>query len=579
MISDWFGRVKSGRFKKARTVKNYAESKGSASAPSRIMNEHNPSHPQSTQSATQASTQRKKSHINGHEMSGFENNFHHSHDFGEFRQANFPHHSNYHEQSSFDQGHIYHDRPDHENLAGHGRGSASFASDIVKLSAGLMTAGLFGLMIAFPLAGDRMVQKITQSGALSAASLSERECSRAEGILTADFTDFENVLSISPLGGITAPGEILPAPYVGINTKTNGSPFERLITPVKAPAKSEIVAIERRIIRSASGNAAGISWSIYMKPCADIIIVYDRVDELQPGLIDKVGGLTAFSEIGTPDHSAVKLSMTVDAGTLLGQANGFDVSLHDKGAEPQMMARPERYWSNSFVRAELFNLDPSLMEIISPDHTQARCALDYMRREQDREAWSGKLGDAWGIRRARGQNACRTALIDLPGTLQGAWYTNAAHNGATTKVSAIALAPDAINPDRLIFSFHGRLSSLTQDLINNGPAVAKPITENVDSDSENTPRKAEKVHDFITFERGNGAINRPFDEITDTLIYCYEDLRVKFVGPRVNGVLLLQNTRQSGEEILKIEARPEFSSCMDLPEGVSLTGNATGFFR
>lgn len=485
------------------------------------------------------------------------------------------------------------------------RPSRSLVFDLTRLMAAVFVAGLFGLMILKPTGSRSVVKQLVAANPLNAGSLSERACRQGQSILTADFTNYDNVLSISPLGGVTAPGEVLPVPYIRINTKNDGNPFTRRITPALAPATADVIAIERRLVSMVGKNGKTIfkpSWTVHMRPCADVGIVYDRLDAISPSLVDKAGGLASFSEIGGPDHIAKKTAIRVSAGMELGQGHGFDVALHDFAAEDQALARPERYRRNPYARAELFNVSPDLIASISPDHSKARCALDYLRTE-DRDAWSRKLGDAWGIRRAKGDNACRTALIDLPGTAQGAWYTDAAHNGATIKVSAIALAPDTINPDRLIFALHGKLPSLNAGMIGT-PALSLDDFDKLATDGKLLPAQVTEDEtlegsgsisslpalaetDFLTFQKGNGMVNRPFDEIRDNEIYCYENMRVNFIGPRVRGVFLLQKTdtdpvgaaARPNSGSLKIEARADFLSCDQVPSSVTLTDKATGFFR
>lgn len=462
--------------------------------------------------------------------------------------------------------------------------SASFVADLTRLGAAVFTAGLFGLMIFKPLAGPSAVKSIAANNPLGVTSLAERSCRQGDSVITADFTDFDNVLSVSPLGGVTAPGEILPVPYIRINTRNDGSPFQRMTTQVRAPANADIVAIERRLIRSGDEEKSTLrpSWTVHFKPCNAIHIAYDRLDTLDPGIIERAGGLAAFSEIGGPNHLAKEVNLRVAAGTVIGAADGFDVALHDDDADHQEMARPERYHRNPYARAELFNVSPSLIKAITPDHSRAQCALDYLYSD-DHAAWAQKLGDAWGIRRAIGENACRTALIDLKGTAQGAWYTDASHNGATTKISAIALAPDTIDPDRLIFALHGRLSSLHKNMVGT-PSFTQSLGS-AEAGEVDLEKNNSATVEFITFRKGSGTINRAFDEIRDDKVYCYDDMRVNFVGPRINGIILVQKIApvdaQSGAvaDMLSIEAKGDILSCRDLGPDVTLSEAATGFFR
>lgn len=438
----------------------------------------------------------------------------------------------------------------------------SGSGDAARLAAAFVTAALFGAAIAWPQAPGRFAERAEAFAARADGEpMASRACAMGEPALTGPFAPFDDVLSVSPLGGVTAPGEALPAPYIRINTKSGDQPFERRTTMALAPAKADIVAIERRTLRDSFGRATGPSWTVYFRSCEKISFYYDRLDRIDDALLARAGGLRAFTEFGTPDHMAVETRIRVNEGDVIGASDGFDVGLHDLAATPAPMARPERYRTDTFARAAVFDAAPSLMTAISADPMRARCAIDYLPRDEQAR-WADKLGDSWGVRRAKGDNACRTALVDLPDAAQGAWFTDAAHNAATTKVSAIALSPDAIDPDRLIFALHGRLPSLTAELI----ASAK------------TPDAAPK--DFLSFTKGEGRINTPFAEVTDGRVHCYQRLRTNFIGPLVNGVILLQRSDgATGPDLLKIEARGDVTSCVDLAEPWAFTGNETTFYR
>lgn len=440
-------------------------------------------------------------------------------------------------------------------------------ADATKLAAAFITAAIFGAAIAWPQGGAKLAERAEALAARAdGAPMASRACAIGEPAFSSHFAPIEDVLSVSPLGGVTAPGEALPAPYIRINTKSGEQPFTRRQTQALAPAKADVVALERHIVRDPYGRATGLSWTVHFRSCENISFYYDRLDRVDAALLERAGGLVAFTEFGTPDHMGLETLVRVNEGDVIGESDGFDVGLHDLNAAPAPLDRPERYRTNSFARAEVFDAAPSLVAAISPDVTRARCAIDYLP-DGMQKVWSVKLGDAWGIRKAKGENACRTALVDTPDAAQGAWFTDSAHNAATTKVSAIALSPDSIDPDRLIFALHGRLPSFTETLI---VTAKKPDAA--------TGNRAPK--DFLSFEKGEGRINTPFAEVNDGQVYCYQRLRTNFIGPLMNGVILLQREDDAGGlDLLKIEARGDVSSCIDLPEPWAFAGNETTFYR
>lgn len=434
-----------------------------------------------------------------------------------------------------------------------------------RLFAVLFTAALIGAAIAYPLAGKNAVKRAVAVAAAVETPMAQRTCSIGEPSFSGPFAAHDDVLSVSPLGGVTAPGEILPAPYIRVNTKRGETAFERRRTNALAPAKADIVALERKIDRDETGRALAQSWTVHFRSCENVKFYYDRIDQISDEILKRAGGLVGFVELGGPDHIALETAIRVNVGDSIGTADGFDVGFHDLSAAPALLERPERYSPNPYLRAAVLDAEPSLIDAITHNTAQARCPLDYLP-DGERQKWVAMLGDSWGIRRAKGDNACRTVLVDLTGTAQGVWFTDAAHNAATTKLSAIALSPDAIDPNRLIFALHGRLSSLTPEVIGLAPMMEHERTE--------------AAKDFMSFTRGEGRINAGFESVRTGGLYCYERLRANFVGPSINGVFLVE--RQSGEDgpaLLKIEARGDVFSCIDLPEPWSFTGNETTFYR
>ncbi len=432
----------------------------------------------------------------------------------------------------------------------------------VRLAAVVVAAALLGVTAYRPEMGRNAFDR---ADAGPRETLAHKSCPIGAAPLRAAFAPIDDVLSISPLGGVTAPGEPLPAPFIRINTRKGETVFERRTTTALAPARADIVAIERKIDRNAEGAATDESWTVRFKPCENISLYYDRLDAIDEAILVRAGGLAAFAELGGPDHLAIETAIRVREGDVIGTADGFDVGLYDLAAAPAIMARPERYDSNPYQHAEVLGAPASLLKAITPDLARARCALDYLPKDKA-ALWSAKLGDAWGIRSAKGENACRSALADAPGAAQGAWFTDASHNALTNKVSAIALSPDAIDPDRLIFALHGRLKSLTPGMVALAPML------------ETEREKA--AQDFLTFERGEGRINSAFDKTREGEIYCYQKLRANFVGPKINGVMLLQlSEAENGAALMKLEARADAASCIDLEEPWTFSGAETTFYR
>ena len=444
----------------------------------------------------------------------------------------------------------------------------------MRIGASLAVAGIMGLAIAQPQFGGDYARKVAQkasaiSNAVDAAPMASRACVTGKPLLNSAFAPIEDVLSVSPLGGVTAPGEVRPAPFIRINTKTlDANSLTRQDTAALAPARADIVALERHVDRDSYGRAQSTSWTVHLQICEKVRLRYSGISQLADDVLNAAGPIIEFTELGSADHIARQTQIRLREGDVIGISTGFDVALHDLRAAPVQVARPERYRINPFDRGSAIGAPSALIKAISPDQTRTRCALDLLP-EGLQGAWSALLGDAWGLRGAKGNDRCRTALLDIPNTAQGVWYTDSAHNGATSSVSAIALAPDSIDPQKQILALHGRVPSFAPDLV----AGLAPH-----ADEER--KKATKS--FLVFDTADtGAnINQPFAAIRETGVYCYEGLRAGFVGPLLDGVMLLSvRENDQGTRTIALEASGAAASCADLAKPWALSANATSFYR
>ena len=94
-----------------------------------------------------------------------------------------------------------------------------------RLAAVSVVAALMGAIILKPQAGPRYAEK---AASLKPAPqpVASKTCSAGEPVLTGAFAPIDDVLSISPLGGVTAPGEVLPAPTIRVNTRQGETVFD-----------------------------------------------------------------------------------------------------------------------------------------------------------------------------------------------------------------------------------------------------------------------------------------------------------------------------------------------------------------
>ena len=97
-----------------------------------------------------------------------------------------------------------------------------------RLAASLAACAILGTLMMRPDMGERAVDKVA-SLKPEQVSLATQPCRQGEAAFAGPFAPIDDILSVSPLGAITAPGEPLPAPYIRINTRKGDSIFLSLI--------------------------------------------------------------------------------------------------------------------------------------------------------------------------------------------------------------------------------------------------------------------------------------------------------------------------------------------------------------
>lgn len=429
-----------------------------------------------------------------------------------------------------------------------------------RLAAAVATAAVMGAVIVNPDAGRKTAERAASARA-DRLNAHERACAPGEAPLTGDFAPPADVLSVTPLGAAAAPREVPPTPYIrlfaGPREATRAAPLSAL-----APAKGEIVGLERRIVRGGGSETA--LWSVRFKPCDRIVVIYDRLERIDDAILRRAGGLQSFTEIGGPDRRGVAVRLKVGEGDFLGSARAFDVGLFDLAAPPALHADASHARDRTAF-ADADGVAPELARALAVDDARARCAIDYLDPDI-KPVWAGKLADAAGARRAKGDNSCVAAFPSAQAGIEGAWFTDSSHNARTSKVSAVALFADLIDSDRLVFSLHGRLASLTQNFL----------------DPRDLDEKARRtaLRGVVTAQARDGPINTRLDEVETNKTICYEGLRSGFDGPLIAGVFLIRvEVSIDAAALMKIEARPEASACGDLPEPWSFAGDETSFYR
>jgi hypothetical protein len=407
-----------------------------------------------------------------------------------------------------------------------------------------------GAIIANPDAGQKTAERLAIAR-VEKLSDKERACAPGEAPLTAGFAPIGNVRSLTPLGALSAPGEPPPAPHLRIFAKEG-----RL--PALAPGRVDIVAIERR------AGSAGPVWTVRMKPCDGVALVYDGLETIDEVILRRAGGEAALVEI-EKGRAALAVRIRLREGDVIGAAKAFNIGLIDLGAPAMIHASLTQGRAIAGIPEDpIGDISKPLERALALDETQARCPLDYLPADVNR-GWREKLGDASGFRIKKGESDC-AAAPPSPAGARGVWNTDSSHNARAAKVSAVILGADHIEEDRLVFSLHGRLTSLAPDLLGS-----------IDLD-EAARRQALKG--ALTAPVRDGRINPRFESVRANETYCYEDLRLGFEGPAIAGVFLLRIEQAAGAQpLMRIEAMGRAKDCISLQEPWTFGGNDTSFYR
>lgn len=392
----------------------------------------------------------------------------------------------------------------------------------------LAAATAAGLLLSAVLMNARVLTAAPKPKPMAASAYASKECAIGEAVLATGFAPQDQVLSLSPIGPPVVKGEAPPAPLLRAVARSG----ERLAA--QAPAKGEIVAVSRTDV-IADGRASA-SWSVAMIPCADHIVVYRGLETLDGKILRRLGAAAQAKGDFVRD-----VRFKVAPGDPIGVAHSVEIGLY---ASEKLTARKSAASADG---------------MLAPPEAAARCPIDNLKRTE-KPVWQALFGDAQGKRLPAAGTGCATARMAAPVAAQGLWLTDPGHGARTNKLASASLTTDIAVPDRLVFSFFGRLNSLDAAMFDGSDASV--------------------ADGYLTAMRGRERINAPFAELVPDASYCYENLRAGLDGPAMKGVVLLRlSSNAAGATILKAEAIPAVKNCESLREPWSFTGAETAFFR
>ncbi|MEL6364758.1 MAG: hypothetical protein AAFR11_07965 [Pseudomonadota bacterium] len=338
-------------------------------------------------------------------------------------------------------------------------------------------------------------------------------CNAGGATFTAEFAPISDILSLTPMGYDLETGA---HGRLGVKSRRGDHPSERRDIGAFAAADGAVV-------RVAGDPRSG--YAVDLQPCDGLLVRYEGLQRISPKL--------AAIRDGAADD------LLVSGGDRLGSGPGFNLVVADLSGAP----RYERRLGVSEARVT----------------QSAKCPLDVMPSEM-RAEFSEKLGDEWGLRKARGERSCGS--IDLSGEdAVGAWKSDASDG------MAIAFAEDAFKPGRLVMKIGGETSPIAHHMVDLPRA-------------DLWTRLSVARADFV-FEEGarRGRVNI-LPTSGNRSVHCLEGLESAAGGARIDAVALVAyGEDEDGLETLSFEMRADADRCSDLKKPWRFSAAKTEFHR
>lgn len=285
---------------------------------------------------------------------------------------------------------------------------------------------------------------------------------------TALFTVFpvptEAISGWVPLGAMNPPAHTFPTDHQYIYLKSGTGPVA-----LSAPGRITITRARATTYTTGAGNT---DYALTFMPCAEVMGDFGHVSALSPALLQQIGAFDQQCSSYSPSPGVTVRScysrtanIVVEAGTVIGQTQGLDLSLFDTRITPLAFANDARWTRNSN----------------GFDHFHVVPFSDYFA-DPTRSTVRDMLGSFDGRIRRTTEPRGGTIASDLPGTAQGAWL--ATGQPTYPEVPHVAFAPDHVDPSRITVSIGSPLNGLasggyymtpsSSGLANRAPAAITP---------------------------------------------------------------------------------------------------------
>ena len=351
-------------------------------------------------------------------------------------------------------------------------------------------------------------------------------CDGSTALFSALPVPLDQIAGWVPVGAVNPPGHTFPTDHQYIYLKSFVSGGSAV--PLTAPGRITITGARST---SYSSGSVGTDYSLNFMPCANVYADFGHVASISPELLKQLGAFDQQCTSYSPNPGLTvtacytkSANISVDAGTVIGETRGLDLSLFDNRIAPLSFANAARWVTNSSHF----------------DHFHVVAFSDYYA-EPMRSTVRELLGSFDGRTKRTVEPRGGTIASDVVGSAQGSWlmpgqptYPESPH---------LAVIPDNVDPSRVLISVGTSLPSLAS-----GAYVMQPVA--------------------------SGLKNRAPATITPgAAVYCWE---IGYSATDRRGALLAQLADAS---TLKVEARAGASVTCDALEPYTLTGAAVTFVR
>jgi len=256
-------------------------------------------------------------------------------------------------------------------------------------------------------------------------------------LFTVSPIDIDRISEIVTLGNLNPPGHVFPTDHIYFylaRPDPGGAPD---IVPLYAPGSLTVTRI-----RASNHVTAGFTdYSIILRPCEEITVVFGHVSSLSADLF---GDITSYDDWRLLNEYATggetyrlwekDYDIRVTAGEVLGTTGGntgiwaWDFGVYDQRHSQENVASPYR-WQNS----------PVLQAVCPLIYYEEGPVLDQLISLVHRDKVEGE------------KIPCGSVLQDIPGTAQGAWFLLGT-NETYPEDPHLALVRSNHHPEQPVFS-------------------------------------------------------------------------------------------------------------------------------